>query len=314
MDLAQWTTRAPVAWAVLVTAGMLEVVWLVALKRSVSATQPLYGVASVVIAWLSFALLAVTLRTIPAGTGYGVWTGVRSAGGGLAGSLLFGGGLGERLCIEAISAVTAVERSSPLVVGMEAIVAALGRREGLDKPREFEVGAFASESGGLSASYPLTKLLWLPYLDLKGAVIGGALHARTTPWTAPEIAIAEHIAGSVSRSLLAVRSAGRCVGDPLVHVPVFAQPGAPIALPLIGALPLAAHPAVDRRRVPQGLPTLGVEAPAVGVFERDAPLHAQRDELAGGHAHAPLDACAGPATPPVRVLCDLVSVRFRAAQ
>ena len=90
MDLAQWTTRAPVAWAVLVTAGMLEVAWLVALKRSVSATQPLYGAASVAIAWLSFALLAVTLRTIPAGTAYAVWTGVGAAGGALAGILLFG--------------------------------------------------------------------------------------------------------------------------------------------------------------------------------------------------------------------------------
>lgn len=119
--------------------------------------------------------------------------------------LVFGPGLRNRLRIEAISAVTAVDRSSPLVVGMEGIVAALGRSDGLDKVREFDAGAFAHASGGLSASYPLTKLIWLPYLDLKGALIGGALHARTTPWTAPEIAIAEHLAGSVSRSLLALR-------------------------------------------------------------------------------------------------------------
>ncbi len=123
--------------------------------------------------------------------------------------LVFGPGPRDRLRIEAISAVTTVDRSSPLVVGMEAIIATLGRSDGLEKTREFDVGAFAQASGGLSASYPLAKLLWLPYLDLKGKVIGGALHARTTPWTGPEIAIAEHIAGSVSRSLLAVRSAGR---------------------------------------------------------------------------------------------------------
>jgi quaternary ammonium compound-resistance protein SugE len=90
MDLALWTPRASVAWPVLVLAGVLEVVWLVALKRSVSATQPLYGIASVAIAWLSFALLAVTLRTIPAGTAYAVWTGVGAAGGAIAGVLLFG--------------------------------------------------------------------------------------------------------------------------------------------------------------------------------------------------------------------------------
>jgi quaternary ammonium compound-resistance protein SugE len=90
MDLAHWTARAPIAWTVLVAAGVLEVLWLVALKRSVSAAEPLYGVASVVIAWLSFALLAVTLRTIPAGTAYAVWTGVGAAGGAIAGILIFG--------------------------------------------------------------------------------------------------------------------------------------------------------------------------------------------------------------------------------
>lgn len=89
MDVAPWAFRAPAAWTVLVTAGVLEVVWLVALKRSVSGAQPVYGVASVVVAWLSFALLAVTLRTIPAGTAYAVWTGVGAAGGALAGMLLF---------------------------------------------------------------------------------------------------------------------------------------------------------------------------------------------------------------------------------
>jgi quaternary ammonium compound-resistance protein SugE len=90
MDFALWTSRASGAWSVLVLAGVLEVVWLVALKRSVSATEPLYGAASVAIAWLSFALLAVTLRTIPAGTAYAVWTGVGAAGGAIAGVLLFG--------------------------------------------------------------------------------------------------------------------------------------------------------------------------------------------------------------------------------
>jgi quaternary ammonium compound-resistance protein SugE len=90
MDLALWTPRAPLAWTVLVTAGVLEVLWLVALKRSVSGAEPLYGLASVAMAWLSFALLAVTLRTRPAGTAYAVWTGVGAAGGALAGAVLFG--------------------------------------------------------------------------------------------------------------------------------------------------------------------------------------------------------------------------------
>lgn len=123
--------------------------------------------------------------------------------------LIFCLGPRDRMRIEAISAVTSVDRSSPLVVGMEAIISELGRGEGLGKSHEFEIGAFAAASGGLTATYPLTMLLWVPYLDLGGRVIGGALHARTTPWTAPEIVVAEHVAGSVARSLLAGRATGR---------------------------------------------------------------------------------------------------------
>jgi quaternary ammonium compound-resistance protein SugE len=90
MDPATWSIRAPFAWTLLVVAGLLEVVWLVALKRSVSVAAPGLGTASVVVAWLSFALLAVALRSLPAGTAYAVWSGVGAAGGAMAGIWLFG--------------------------------------------------------------------------------------------------------------------------------------------------------------------------------------------------------------------------------
>jgi len=78
------------AWTILIFAGVLEVVWLVALRHSESFARPAYSVLSVVIAWLSFLLLALALRTIPAGTAYAVWTGVGAAGSAIAGILLFG--------------------------------------------------------------------------------------------------------------------------------------------------------------------------------------------------------------------------------
>jgi len=90
MDHTLWMPRPSVAWTLLVCAGALEVVWLVALKRSDSFAYPAYGAVSVVVAWLSFALLAVTMRAIPAGTAYAVWTGVGAAGGAIAGIVLFG--------------------------------------------------------------------------------------------------------------------------------------------------------------------------------------------------------------------------------
>lgn len=77
-------------WTILIFAGALEVVWLVALKQSESFTRPAYGVLSIVVVWLSFALFSFAIRTVPAGTAYAVLSGVGAAGGALAGILLFG--------------------------------------------------------------------------------------------------------------------------------------------------------------------------------------------------------------------------------
>jgi quaternary ammonium compound-resistance protein SugE len=91
--VAAWrsaTVDPALAWIVLAIAGVLEVIWLVALKRSDGFSQPIYGAISVVVAWLSFFLLSIALRSIPAGTAYAVWTGVGAAGGVVAGMLLFG--------------------------------------------------------------------------------------------------------------------------------------------------------------------------------------------------------------------------------
>ncbi len=78
------------AWMLLGIAGILEVVWLVLLKRSDGLSRPLCAVSSVALAWLSFYLLSIVVRTLPAGTSYAVWTGIGAAGGAVAGMLLFG--------------------------------------------------------------------------------------------------------------------------------------------------------------------------------------------------------------------------------
>lgn len=78
------------AWALLGVAGVLEVVWLVLLKRSDGLSRPAWAGASIALAWLSFYLLSIVVRTLPAGTSYAVWTGIGAAGGAIAGILLFG--------------------------------------------------------------------------------------------------------------------------------------------------------------------------------------------------------------------------------
>lgn len=79
------------AWLILVGAGLLEVVWAIALKKSegLSITSPATYVF-LVAATASFILLAQALRTLPVGTGYAVWTGIGAVGAALVGILWLG--------------------------------------------------------------------------------------------------------------------------------------------------------------------------------------------------------------------------------
>jgi len=91
-DLAPDARRSLMAWAILILAGLTEVVWLVALKNSNGFANTLHGVLSIAVSWVSFFMLAYALKFIPAGTAYAVWTGCGAAGGAVAGILLFGEG------------------------------------------------------------------------------------------------------------------------------------------------------------------------------------------------------------------------------
>ena len=68
------------AWLLLLVAGLLEVVWAVGLKASEGFTRWLPSLVVAVGAVASFWLLAVAMRSLPAGTAYAVWTGIGAAG------------------------------------------------------------------------------------------------------------------------------------------------------------------------------------------------------------------------------------------
>jgi quaternary ammonium compound-resistance protein SugE len=68
------------AWALLITAGMLEIVWAVALKDADGFTRLWPSVIGLTAAWISFGLLALALRTLPVGTAYAIWTAIGVVG------------------------------------------------------------------------------------------------------------------------------------------------------------------------------------------------------------------------------------------
>ena len=78
------------AWAVLVGAGLLEVVWAIALKHTNGFTRFWPSVIGVSAAVVSFVMLSGALKSLPVGTAYAVWVGIGALGVALAGILALG--------------------------------------------------------------------------------------------------------------------------------------------------------------------------------------------------------------------------------
>ena len=79
----------PKAWLILFVAGLLEVVWAVAMKASAGFTRLPYTVLTLAAAWMSFWLLGLAMRCLPVGTAYAVWTGIGAIGAAVLGIVLF---------------------------------------------------------------------------------------------------------------------------------------------------------------------------------------------------------------------------------
>jgi quaternary ammonium compound-resistance protein SugE len=78
------------AWFVLLLAGLLEIGWAVGLKYTDGFTRPLPTVFTVASMIASLALLGVSLKTLPLGTAYAIWTGIGTVGTAALGITLFG--------------------------------------------------------------------------------------------------------------------------------------------------------------------------------------------------------------------------------
>jgi quaternary ammonium compound-resistance protein SugE len=76
-------------WAALLAAGLLEIGWALGLKYSDGLTRFWPTAATVAAIALSFAMMAVALRSLPFGTAYAVWTGIGAVGSIIVGMLLY---------------------------------------------------------------------------------------------------------------------------------------------------------------------------------------------------------------------------------
>lgn len=104
------------AWIYLVIAGLFEVAWAIGLKYTEGFTRLWPSAGTVAAMIVSFLFLAESLKTIPVGTGYAVWTGIGAAGTAVMGMVLFDESrdLVRILCILTIvGAIAGLKLSAP---------------------------------------------------------------------------------------------------------------------------------------------------------------------------------------------------------
>ena len=73
------------AWVRLLIAGILEVVWAFYMKQSDGFTRAVPTVITLVTMVGSFVLLSWSMKTLPLGTAYTIWTGIGAVGAFLVG-------------------------------------------------------------------------------------------------------------------------------------------------------------------------------------------------------------------------------------
>jgi quaternary ammonium compound-resistance protein SugE len=77
------------AWIVLVVAGLFEVCWAIGLKYTDGFSRLWPSVGTVAAMTASVVLLGWSMRSLPVGTAYAVWTGIGAVGTVLLGLVLF---------------------------------------------------------------------------------------------------------------------------------------------------------------------------------------------------------------------------------
>jgi quaternary ammonium compound-resistance protein SugE len=78
------------AWVYLFVAGLLEVLWAYTMKQSMGFTKLVPSIVTIVAMIASFGLLSFSMRVLPLGTAYVIWTGIGAIGAFVVGIAVLG--------------------------------------------------------------------------------------------------------------------------------------------------------------------------------------------------------------------------------
>ncbi|AQZ80712.1 QacE family quaternary ammonium compound efflux SMR transporter [Acinetobacter calcoaceticus] len=94
------------AWAILILAGVFEIIWAYSMKMSEGFTRLTPSIITVVFMILSVVLLSISMKTLPLGTAYTVWTGIGAIGSFLVGIFFLNEPIGAMRMIAAVLIVS----------------------------------------------------------------------------------------------------------------------------------------------------------------------------------------------------------------
>jgi quaternary ammonium compound-resistance protein SugE len=77
-------------WIILIIAGLFETAWAIGMKYSHGFTKLYPSLFVIITMAISVYLLSISLKTLPVGSAYAVWTGIGAAGTAVLGIIIFG--------------------------------------------------------------------------------------------------------------------------------------------------------------------------------------------------------------------------------
>lgn len=78
------------AWIYLTIAGVLEIIWAFSMKQSDGFTKLVPSIVTLAAMAASFALLSLSMKSLPLGTAYMIWTGIGAVGAFVVGIMVLG--------------------------------------------------------------------------------------------------------------------------------------------------------------------------------------------------------------------------------